>query len=290
MLDAFSKIVEELKFDKTARVLILRSDVPGAFCTGADLKERKTMPVDEVPKFVDRIRRLTSDLANLPIPVIAAIDGYALGGGLEIALACDIRVATKEAKMGLTETKLAIIPGAGGGLEIALACDIRVATKEAKMGLTETKLAIIPGAGGTQRLTRAVGLSKAKELIFTAKMIDGVEAEKIGLITQVVDDKKLIFTAKMIDGVEAEKIGLITQVVDDKSSVPYAIKIAEDILKNGPIAIKVAKTAVDLGSQTDLVSGLIIEQQCHAQVIPTQDRLEALKAFSEKRQPVFKGE
>uniref|UniRef100_A0AC34Q8D5 Enoyl-CoA hydratase n=1 Tax=Panagrolaimus sp. JU765 TaxID=591449 RepID=A0AC34Q8D5_9BILA len=92
MLDAFSKTVEELKFDKTARVLILRSDVPGAFCTGADLKERKTMPVDEVPKFVDRIRRLTSDLANLPIPVIAAIDGYALGGGLEIALACDIRV------------------------------------------------------------------------------------------------------------------------------------------------------------------------------------------------------
>ena len=229
MIFQFSHAVEELKFDKSARVLILRSDVPGAFCTGADLKERKTMPVEEVPKFVDRIRRLTADLANLPIPVIAAIDGFALGGGLEIALACDIRVATKDAKMGLTETKLAIIPG----------------------------------AGGTQRLTRAVGVSKAKELIFTAKMIDGAEAEKIGLVNQAVDDK---------------------------SSVPYAIKIAEDILKNGPIAIKVAKIAVDLGAQTDLASGLVIEQQCYAQVIPTSDRLEALKAFTEKRVPNFKGE
>jgi len=229
MLDGFCKAVEELKFDKSARVLILRSDVPGAFCTGADLKERRTMPVEEVPKFVDRIRRLTADLASLPIPVIAAIDGFALGGGLEIALACDIRVATKDAKMGLTETKLAIIPG----------------------------------AGGTQRLTRAVGVSKAKELIFTAKMIDGTEAERIGLVTQAVDDK---------------------------SSVPYAIKIAEDILKNGPIAIKVAKIAVDLGAQTDLASGLVVEQQCYAQVIPTRDRLEALKAFAEKRAPNFKGE
>uniref|UniRef100_A0A914PCX7 Uncharacterized protein n=1 Tax=Panagrolaimus davidi TaxID=227884 RepID=A0A914PCX7_9BILA len=229
MLESFCKAVEELKFDKSARVLIIRSDVPGAFCTGADLKERRTMPAEEVPKFVDRIRQLTSNLASLPIPVIAAIDGYALGGGLEIALACDILIATKDAKMGLTETKLAIIPG----------------------------------AGGTQRLTRAVGVSKAKELIFTAKMIDGIEAERIGLVSRAVDDK---------------------------SSVPYAFEMAELILKNGPIATKLAKTAVDVGSQTDLANGLIVEQQCYAQVIPTQDRLEALKAFSEKRAPVFKGE
>uniref|UniRef100_A0AC35FL22 Uncharacterized protein n=1 Tax=Panagrolaimus sp. PS1159 TaxID=55785 RepID=A0AC35FL22_9BILA len=229
MLETFCKAVEELKFDKSARVLIIRSDVPGAFCTGADLKERRTMPAEEVPKFVDRIRQLTSNLASLPIPVIAAIDGYALGGGLEIALACDILIATKDAKMGLTETKLAIIPG----------------------------------AGGTQRLSRAVGVSKAKELIFTAKMIDGIEAERIGLVSRAVDDK---------------------------SSVPYAFEMAELILKNGPIATKLAKTAVDVGSQTDLANGLIVEQQCYAQVIPTQDRLEALKAFNEKRAPVFKGE
>uniref|UniRef100_A0AC34GN86 Uncharacterized protein n=1 Tax=Panagrolaimus sp. ES5 TaxID=591445 RepID=A0AC34GN86_9BILA len=227
MLESFCKALEELKFDKAARVLIIRSDVPGAFCTGADLKERRTMPADEVPKFVDRIRQLTSNLAALPIPVIAAIDGYALGGGLEIALACDILIATKEAKMGLTETKLAIIPG----------------------------------AGGTQRLT--LGVSKAKELIFTAKMIDGIEAERIGLVSRAVDDK---------------------------SAVPYAFEMAEQILKTGPIATKLAKTAVDVGSQTDLANGLIVEQQCYAQVIPTQDRLEALKAFGEKRPPVFKGE
>uniref|UniRef100_A0A914ENK0 Enoyl-CoA hydratase n=1 Tax=Acrobeloides nanus TaxID=290746 RepID=A0A914ENK0_9BILA len=228
MVDLYRKAIDELKFDKHVRAVIIKSDVPGAFCSGADLKERREMPVEEVPKFVYGLRQLTNDIASLPFPVIAAIEGFALGGGLELALACDIRVANKDAKMGLTETKLAIIPG----------------------------------AGGTQRLTRAVGLSRAKELIFTGRMIAGEEAARIGLVSHAVE----------------------------KDAFGKALEIGKEILKTGPIAVRLAKIAVDQGAQMDINSALTVEQQCYAQVIPTQDRVEALKAFAEKRSPIFKGE
>uniref|UniRef100_A0A0N4ZEH5 Methylglutaconyl-CoA hydratase, mitochondrial n=1 Tax=Parastrongyloides trichosuri TaxID=131310 RepID=A0A0N4ZEH5_PARTI len=227
MVSQLHENLDKLKFDKDARVVILKSEVPGAFCTGADLKERKTMAPEEVPKFVDSLRQMTVKFSSLPIPVIAVVDGYALGGGLEVALSCDVRIASEKAKMGLIETKLAIIPG----------------------------------AGGTQRLTRIVGPSKAKELIFTAKMIDGKEGEKIGLVNCCVDKPE-------------EK----------------AMEMAQQILKTGPIATKLAKIAVDEGIEVSLNQGFTIEQQCYAQVIPTKDRLEALAAFAEKRPPVFKGE
>ncbi|KAI6183008.1 hypothetical protein M3Y97_00441500 [Aphelenchoides bicaudatus] len=223
MLSKLRHSVEEIKFDKSARVLILKSDVPGAFCTGADLKERKSMPIEEVPKFVDGIRQLTNDLSSLQVPVIAAIDGFALGGGLELALACDIRVASSKSRFGLTETKLGIIPG----------------------------------AGGTQRLSRLIGPALAKELIFTARVLSGDESKAIGLVNHVSEGD------------------------------PYlkAREIAKDILKTGPISIRVAKIAIDRGSEVDLSSGLSIEQQCYAQVINTKDRLEGLQAFAEKRPP-----
>uniref|UniRef100_A0AC35U1Q9 Methylglutaconyl-CoA hydratase, mitochondrial n=1 Tax=Rhabditophanes sp. KR3021 TaxID=114890 RepID=A0AC35U1Q9_9BILA len=227
LLEQLVQTLDDLKFDKDARVVILKSDVAGTFCTGADLKERKLMPVEDVPKFVDKLRKMTVSLSSLPIPVIAVIDGYALGGGLEIALSCDIRIA--EAK--------------------------------SKLGLVETKLAIIPGAGGTQRLIRAVGVSKAKELIYTAKMIGAKEAESIGLINHCVEGDA---TAK-------------------------AFEMAKQIIKNGPIAIKLAKIAIDEGSEVSISHGFKFEQQCYAQVIPTLDRIEGLKAFAEKRTPVYKG-
>ena len=136
--------VEAVKFDKAVRVVILKSTTPGIFCAGADLKERLKMPANLVAGFVAKARRFISDLENLPMPVIAALDGHALGGGLEMALACDLRVASDSAKMGLVETKLAIIPG----------------------------------AGGTQRLPRIVGSALAKELIFTARVLDGQSAKQ----------------------------------------------------------------------------------------------------------------
>lgn len=114
LVKMLSKAVDALKSDKKVRTVIVRSEVPGIFCAGADLKERVKMHSSEVGPFVSKIRAVINEIANLPVPTIAALDGLALGGGLELALACDIRVAAASAKMGLVETKLAIIPGGGG--------------------------------------------------------------------------------------------------------------------------------------------------------------------------------
>jgi methylglutaconyl-CoA hydratase len=141
---------EEVRFDKNVRCLIVRSTSPGIFCAGADLKERRYIPEEEVGVFVARGRKFFREFQEMPIPTIAALDGFALGGGLEWAMGHDLRTAADEAKMGVTETKLAIIPG----------------------------------GGGTQNLTRLVGVGKAKELAFTARMIDGKEAERIGLVNK----------------------------------------------------------------------------------------------------------
>ncbi|KAJ1362468.1 hypothetical protein KIN20_022020 [Parelaphostrongylus tenuis] len=201
--------IDAVRYDKNVRVVILKSDVKGTFCAGADLKERKEMSNEEVARFVCLLR------SSFAEPVIAAIDGYALGGGLELALACDIRVA----------------------------CEFH-------------------DPRGTQRLTRAVGLSMAKELIFTGRVIGGEEANRIGLVNHCTPSDPF---AKAVD-------------------------IAREILPKGPVAIRVAKTAVSLSSEVSLDCGFLMEQQCYAQVIPTQDRMEALQAFAEKRKPVFKGE
>ncbi|XP_076995594.1 methylglutaconyl-CoA hydratase, mitochondrial isoform X2 [Tamandua tetradactyla] len=112
LIKMLSKAVDALKSDKKVRTIIIRSEVPGIFCAGADLKERVKMHSSEVGPFVSKARAVINEIANLPVPTIAAIDGLALGGGLELALACDVRVAASSAKMGLVETKLAIIPGA----------------------------------------------------------------------------------------------------------------------------------------------------------------------------------
>uniref|UniRef100_A0A8B9UKB0 Enoyl-CoA hydratase domain containing 2 n=1 Tax=Anas zonorhyncha TaxID=75864 RepID=A0A8B9UKB0_9AVES len=144
--------LEQLRFDEKVRVVVFKSEVKGIFCAGADLKERAQMDDAEVGHFVKRLRNLMDEIAALPVPTIAAIDGYALGGGLEMALACDLRVAASSAKMGLIETTRGLLPG----------------------------------AGGTQRLPRCVGVGLAKELIFTGRQIDGQEAFSMGLVNHAV--------------------------------------------------------------------------------------------------------
>lgn len=136
---------------KEVRCLILTSSHSQAFSSGADLKERACMSQDEVWGFLDEFRKFLLDLESLPIPTIAGIEGVALGGGLEIALACDLRVCSNEVSLGLPETKLGIIPG----------------------------------AGGTQRLPRLIGESKAKDLIFTGRRLDAEEAFQLGLINRI---------------------------------------------------------------------------------------------------------
>ncbi|XP_030349473.1 enoyl-CoA hydratase domain-containing protein 2, mitochondrial isoform X2 [Strigops habroptila] len=144
--------LEQLRFDEKVRVVVFKSEVKGVFCAGADLKERAQMDDAEVGHFVKRLRNLMDEIAALPVPTIAAIDGYALGGGLELALACDLRVAASSAKMGLIETTRGLLPG----------------------------------AGGTQRLPRCVGIGLAKELIFTGRQVDGQQAASMGLVNHTV--------------------------------------------------------------------------------------------------------
>lgn len=216
------------------RAVVVGSAVRGVFCAGADLKERVGMPESEVGRFVAKARDMFQELAELPVPTIAAIDGAALGGGLELALACDLRVASEDAKLGLVETRLAIIPG----------------------------------AGGTQRLPRLLGPSLAKELIFTARVLTASEAAKIGLVNRSVP-----------------------QDASGSAALSAALALAGEIARNGPIALSMAKRAIDGGYEVGtLRQALDLERDCYAQVIPTKDRLEGLLAFKEKRAPVYKGE
>jgi methylglutaconyl-CoA hydratase len=154
MLTELQEIIQNIKYNRSIRCVIITGAGEKAFCAGADLKERATMNDQEVRKTVALIRKTINDIEELPKPVIAAINGVALGGGTELALACDIRIAGENAVLGLTETSLGIIPG----------------------------------AGGTQRLTRLIGKGKAKELIYTAKKVSANEAKQIGLVEYVEED------------------------------------------------------------------------------------------------------
>ena len=229
LLRALKAQIDGIRFRPEIRVVIITGAGEKAFCAGADLKERATLPPLQVKEFIFTIRDLFSSIENLNKPVIAAVNGVALGGGTELALACDIRIASAAASMGLTETRLAIIPG----------------------------------AGGTQRLPRLIGRGKAKELIFTGRRVPAEEALAIGLVNQVCAPDQL---RKTCDAMAAE------------------------ICETGPIAIEQAKYAINHGLETDLHTGLAIESNAYWVTIPTQDRLEGLAAFREKRKPVYKGE
>lgn len=166
LLAALGEVIREANFDSGLRCIIITGAAGGdpakqAFSTGADLKERRTMSPDQVRRFIFTIRNTFTSIEQVRVPVIAAINGFAFGGGTELTLACDIRVASSRVLMGLTETSLAIIPG----------------------------------AGGTQRLPRIVGLAKAKELIFTARRITAQDALAIGLVNRVAEPDALMDSA-----------------------------------------------------------------------------------------------
>ncbi len=221
-------VFHELAKDLSIRAILLTGAGEKAFCAGADLKERKSMPAERVPNFVKNIRRTMDDIEALPQPTIAMINGFAFGGGTEMLLACDLRVAAAHAELGLTETSLAIIPG----------------------------------AGGTQRLPRLIGRARAKELILTGRKIGAEEAERIGLVNRIAP------------------AGGLRQ---------SALELARAIAANGPVAVRAAKRAIDQGADLPIAEGLEVEAQCYELVLPTQDRLEALAAFAEKRKPVYRG-
>ncbi|XP_068599306.1 enoyl-CoA hydratase domain-containing protein 2, mitochondrial isoform X2 [Brachionichthys hirsutus] len=227
------ELVSTLSSDSSIRVIVFRSLVPGVFCAGADLKERALMNNSESDLFVHGLRSLMTQIALLPVPTIAAIDGFALGGGLELALACDLRTA---------------------------ACS-------AQMGLTETTRGLLPGAGGSQRLPRMVGVTLAKELIFTGKRVGGQAALEMGLVNRVVEQNPTG------DAAYREALGL-----------------AREILPQAPFAVQMAKEAINKGIEVDIGSAMAIERMCYARVIPTRDRQEGMASFIEKRPPRYTGE
>jgi len=231
LLQQLKESLDIVNFDKSVRVLILRSTTIGSFCAGADLIERRTMSQVQVAKFLADLRDALGKLESLPMPTIAAIDGPALGGGLELCLACDLRVA---------------------GHEVT------------KIGLPETSLGIIPGAGGTQRATRILGPSKAKDLIFTARTLSAVEALEWGLVNYISSPGATAF---------------------DRS-----LSLAESIIKNAPLALRAAKQAISRSEDLPLETGLDFERASYETLLTSQDRTEALQAFKEKRRPNFKGE
>ena len=228
LLRALQEQIDALRYKSAVRAVIVTGAGDRAFCAGADLKERVSLSPEQVKEFIFTIRNLFTTIEYLNKPVIAAINGIALGGGIELALASDIRIASATATMGLTETRLAVIPG----------------------------------AGGTQRLPRLVGKGKAKELIFTGRQLGAEEALHIGLINKICAPQQLMKTCRAM---------------------------AAMICENGPIAVEQAKYAINYGMEADLHTGLAIESNAYWMCIPTEDRLEGLAAFREKRKPLYKG-
>ena len=235
-LNAFSKDVveevflalEDVRNDENVRVLILTGAGEKAFSAGADIKAMVGMTALKARELSLMGEKLCLALENLEKPVIAAINGYALGGGLEVAMSCDLRLASENARMGQTEINIGLIPG----------------------------------WGGTQRLTRLVGRTKAKELVFTGKMIDAKTAEQLGLVNMVVP---------------ADKFREMVR------------QFASELATKAPVALKVAKAVINKGADISLDSALALEREGFGVVASSEDLKEGVSAFTEKRKPSFKG-
>ena len=227
LVDELGTALSSMREDREARCLVVRS-AGSHFCAGADLKERRGMTETEVRAFVPQLAGVCRAAASLPFPTIAAVRGTA----------------------------------AGGGCELALACDLRILADDARIGLRETALAILPGAGGTCRLPRIAGMAVAKRWIFTAEMFTAEQARTDGVADAVVPGDRL----------------------DDE-----ALRMAAQIAQNGPVAVRLAKRAIEGGFDLSIDEALALEWQCYEGVLGTSDRLEALAAFAEKRPPRFAG-
>lgn len=219
-------VIDLLEKDPDIEVVIFTGAGDKSFVAGADvgaLKERSLLETFEGENQV-----ILNKLANMQKITIAAINGFALGGGCEFALACDLRVAVENARLGQPEVNLGFLPG----------------------------------AGGTQRLLRLVGIGKAKELIFIGEIIDAREAWRIGLVNKVVPEGQV---------------------------VTAAMDMAVKILAKGPLAVRFAKAVINWGSSASMETGLVIERLAQTVLFGTEDRMEGINSFLEKRPPVFRG-
>jgi len=215
-----------LSADRDIGVLVITGAGDAAFVSGADINDISGRGRDEGLAAINS--SLFAEIDRFPRPTIAAVNGYALGGGCELALACDIRIASENAKFGQPELGLGIIPG----------------------------------AGATQRLPRIVGLGWAKHLVLTGDVIDARQALEIGLVTAITPHGQLQIRAR---------------------------EMAKRVLRQGPLAARLAKMALNASARVDLDSGLLIETLAQALCYSSEDKAEGTQAFLEKRKPKFTG-
>lgn len=221
-------VINEVEKDGELGCLILTGE-GRSFVAGADIGEQKPFDLTGGRNWGRRGSALFRRIEKLEIPTIAAVNGFALGGGCELAMACDIIVASEKAKFGQPEVTLGITPG----------------------------------FSGTQRLPRRVGVAKAKELIFSGKMIKADEAKEIGLVNAVYAPEELM------NG---------------------ALEMARSFAKNAPIAVKYSKACIDRGMQMDIDDGIALENEMFGMCYATEDQKEGMTAFLEKRSATFKNQ
>ena len=221
--------IQDIEKHKEIKVAIITGAGDKAFISGADITDfKEATPIMMEERASTLGQQLFTDIENLRVPVIAMINGFCLGGGCELAMSCDIRIASENAKFGQPEINIGIIPG----------------------------------GGGTQRLPRLVGWGRAKELMYTGRIIDAAEAENIGLVDKVVPLDRLEETAN---------------------------QLAQTIASKSPLIMSILKKTINRGMYTDLPSALSCEKSNFALCFATEDHTEGVTAFLEKRQPQFKG-
>lgn len=228
VFDEMGPLLDKIAMDTGIKVVIITGSGEKAFVAGADIAYMIPMSSPEGKEWAQIGQSVFNKIENLPQPVIAAINGFALGGGCELAMACDIRIASEKAKFGQPEVGLGIIPG----------------------------------FAGTQRLPRLVGKGIAKEILFTGDMLNAEEAFRIGLVNKVVSKDTLLDEAK---------------------------NLAKRIIKNAPYAVSLCKEAVNVGLETDLVTGSKYEGTLFGVTCATADKAEGMAAFIEKRKANFVG-
>jgi 3-hydroxypropionyl-coenzyme A dehydratase len=250
VISELSKTVDIIAADDTIKVVIITGAGERSFCAGADISYMVNIEPMQAEKYATSAQAVINKIEKLDKPVIAAVNGFALGGGCELAMACDIRIASSNAKIGQPEVTIGIPPG----------------------------------WGGTQRLMRLVGPAKAKEMIFTGKMIAAEEANQIGLVNRVVSvgaEDNLPPEVKGDPAKEKERAGQVAKILN-KKLMDECMALAMEITKNSFTAVKVSKMLVNRGMDSDLETGLRLEIYGWALCFAHEDRQKMMSAFLNK--------
>ncbi|MDN5868309.1 MAG: enoyl-CoA hydratase-related protein [Candidatus Nitrosocosmicus sp.] len=245
-----ARAIDIISADEGIKVLIITGTGERSFCAGADISYMVNIDAVTAEKYASSAQSMLNKMEKMEKPVIAAINGFALGGGCELSLVCDIRIASENAKIGQPEVTIGIPPG----------------------------------WGGTQRLLRVVGPAKAKEMIFTGKMITAHEAATIGLVNQIIslsDEEKSSLDPSVDQNNEKEKSIALSKLLN-KKLLEHCITFAREITKNSFNAVKISKMLINKGMDADIDTGLRLEIYGWALCFAHEDRQKMMAAFLSK--------